>query len=209
MLKLCVLALAWMVEPKTFESTNSELAPPLATCVRPAVMVIEARTSCAQSPASESDSRQVKKWLIRWENGARELPVRSRSEREEFQQRIHETFNEHTLAAAELLVGHVKAKRLNESFEWRIVEKTRREICLEAIPRDEIERLFYGSLRVSLDTETGVPNQLIIIGRNPMARTVWQPNRRWNPNQIELVHFENDVPPAPLTLVRTADARLD
>lgn len=207
MLEFCLLVLPWMADPAIFERSRSDVTTPLATCVRPAALVFEANTVCALSPRPASDPKLINKWLKRWESATRNVPERSRSERDEFRRQIHENFNEHTLAAAEQLFGQVKANRLNETFDWRIIERTGEQVCLEAIPRDEMERLFYGSLQVSLEAESGIPVQLIIVGRNRNRQIVWQSDRGLK-NEIEMVHFENDVPPAPKTLIKTAEARV-
>ncbi len=208
MLEICLLALSWMADPAAIERSGPNALTPLATCARPAVLVTEANTVCALTPARQADSPAITTWLRRWERATRNAPERSRSEREEFRRQIHEEFNEHALAAVEQVVGQVKADQLNELFEWRIVERTRDRVCLEATPRDEMERLFYRSLRISLEADTAIPEQLVIVNRNQLRRTVWQADQD-SANPIELVHFENDVPPAPKVLLKTANAQVD
>jgi hypothetical protein len=209
MLQICLLALPWLADPALSGPTVSGLGLPFATCARPAAMVIKPNPMSAFSVTSDTDSKAINRWLSRWEKATRYTPDRSRSEQEEFRQRIHAEFNEHTLAAVEKLVGHIHLFGLKKEFDWRIVDQNVDAVCLEATPLDELERLFYGSLRVSLDPETGSPIKLVVIGRNQFPRTVWQSEDSQAIDQIELVHFENDVPPAPNSVVRTADVRVE
>jgi len=206
MLEFCLLALPWMADPATSRPAKPVLEPLLATCSRPAAMLIEPQSVTASPAIPNADTTTAIHWLKRWETATKNSPDRSRSARDELRRRVHESFNEHALAAVDQFVGPVKANRLNKNFEWRIAEDNRHDVCLEAMPRDETERLFYGALRVSLDTSNWNPLKLVVVGRNQLQRTVWQSEEGTTESNIQLVVFEKDVPPPPKSLVRTADA---
>lgn len=209
MLEFILFALPWMADPTLTGSLPREVNPTITTCARPAAVVIESKSACASARTNQTERNTTNAWLTRWEIATQDLPDRNRSAREVFRSQIAEAFNEHTGAAAEQLVGRVTADQLNKVFHWRIVESDQEHVCLEAVPRDEFERLFYGSLRISLNSANGNPEELIVIGRNRVPRVVWQPDRVRTDKQIELVHFESDVPPAPVSFIRTADVRIE
>lgn len=209
MLEFCLLALPWGVDPAIAVRSNPDSVPPIATCVRPAVMVAEPNTVCSLSMSRIADVPIIEAALQHWEIATKNAPEKSRSDREEFRRKILEEFNEHTAVAVELLAGRIRQRQLLEAFNWRLIEKTAERVHLEAVPKDETERLFYGSLRVSIEPDKGVLDQLIVVTRNHSHRIVWQAERPDKRNRIQLVRFENAVPPSPKSLLRTADSRVD
>ena len=209
MLEICLLALFWMSDPGASAHTGVPATLLQATCVRPVALVSQAGLPCASIISGHTSVCSATDWLERWKNSTNQFPDRSRSEREEFRRSVRDAFNEHAVAAAELLVGRVDVNRLNDTFNWRIIESSHEWTCLEAVPKDDMERLFFRSLRMTLDAKNGVPKQLVIIGRNQPARTVWKDSRIERENSIELVHFENEIPPSPKELIRTADSRVE
>jgi len=209
MFEFSLFALFWAADPAAIQPARYDVVKPFATCIRPAMIVVEPNTVCAVPSPRSLDTRSIAIWLRNWERATRNSPESSRSQREDFRRRIHEEFNEHTAAAVEQFVGHVKESRLTETYDWRIVEQTGEQVCLEAIPRDETERLFYGSLQVMLAADSGTPERLVVVSRNRSLRMVWQSEPRLEDARIHLVNFEDGVPPAPNALVRTADSRVD
>ena len=203
MLESLFIALTILLEP---EAT----APTLVvrpTCIQLAALISEADVPCAQSKKSSTSSQLIAELLKRWEASANRQRQPSRSEREEFRRSIRDAFNEHAVVAAELFFGDVSSRQLEEAFEWRIVDRSADAVSLEAVPKDEMERLFYRSLSVTLDLKTGAANRLIIVGRNQTSRIVWKEGRRDADSSITLVNVTSDVPPSPIRLVRTADLR--
>ena len=209
MLKFCLLAIFWMSDPSTTLRTGSSASLVQATCVRPAALVSEASLPCASIAIGHTSACSATQWLERWKNSVNQQPDRSRSEREEFRRCVREAFNEHTVAAAEMLVGRVDFDRLVDTFDWRVIESNHEWTCLEAVPKDDMERLFFRSLRMTLDGKDGVPRQLVIVGRNQLVQTVWKDRRIERENSIELVRFENEIPPSPKQLIRTADSQVE
>jgi hypothetical protein len=214
MFELCLLAIAWGLDPVAIQPRERSVVISAATMVRPAALVAEPGPACACSTTNLSDPQMASTWLRRWEQASRKVPEFSRSQREEFRHRLHDEFNEHTSAAVEQLLGRVKEHSLTENFEWQIAAKNGDQICLEAIPHDPLERLFYGSLRVSLDVTNGTVQKIVVIGRNQIQRVVWQADglqdeNRNHEDRIQLVQFEDGVPPAPSQTLRTAGSRFE
>lgn len=206
---LCLLALSWLAEPAGSPSVPSECPTVIPTCIKPAAASVEASIPCATKPDSASGSFSPKPWLSVWECATREIPDRGRSQRDEFRRQLRETFNEHILAAAEQLTGRVTARQLEQNFTWRVVSCYHDTVTLEGVPRDELEQLFYASIQVRQSTRTGMPEQLLIVNRNQPPRTVWQASPLQAENPIQLVRYENGVPPAPSATIRTANVRND
>jgi hypothetical protein len=209
MLEFCLLALPWAVDQTSVKRIGRDSDAPLITCARPEARMplpsaVHAMTASLAAPADE-----IGTWLSKWERATRRVPERGRSQREEFRRSIHQQFNEHTAAAAERLVGHVNAESLREAYDWRIVERTRDRVCLEGIPQDETDRLFYGSLRVVLHAGSGRPHELAVVARNEHLRTVWRRDRPVDADPIQLAGYESDIPPAPKPLPGTVSMRFD
>ncbi len=203
MLKIYLLALPWMVDPAVGDR-NSQM---IATCSRPVVTVTMPSAVAASRPSQIVDARTISNLLRKWERATRNAPEWSRSQREVFRKQIHEDFNEHSVAAAEQLVGQVNESRLCEMYHWRIVDRTRDCVCLEATPRDDTERLFYAALRVTITTGNWTPEQIVVVGRNQVARVAWLSETVPKKESLQLVRFESDVPPSPSGFLRTANAR--
>ncbi len=209
MFEFCLLVLLWTVDPNIVERSARNVAEPISTCARPPVRVIDPSSDHVSSRHRVTDEREIAVRLRRWERATRDTPAWSRSQQEEFRSSIQRDFNEHTTVAAEQFVGLVNLKWLNETYNWRILERSDHRVILEAIPRDETERLFYGSFRISLSANDGSPDSIVLTGRNQNQQTIWKSDRQPNTEVIHLARFENDVPPAPRLLLRTANARVD
>lgn len=209
MLELFLLALPWMADPAYPSGPTSSVSTSLATCSRPIISVIKPEPISASASTGAIDPAIISRCLQSWELTSRDCLDRSRSEQDEFRRRIHESFNEHTLAAAERLIGRVDASDLKDRFAWRVVSQDLDEICLEAVAKDELERLFYSSVRIWLSAMQGDLQKIVVIGRNQSQATVWQCESPAQKTEIQLVHFENHVPPPPNSIVRTANVRLD
>ena len=175
-------------------------------CARQTVRIAEPSHTSAAALACPSNPKLVNEWLAKWETASKRSKERTRSEKEDFRRRVQAAFNEHAVAAGEQLIGSVTAKSLNNDFFWRITKNTPYEVCLEAIPKDEMEQLFYGSMRVTLSQPGGTPQQLLITNRNQQSQIVWRSDPAPKRSQVQLIRFENEIPPSPSRL-RVADRR--
>ena len=207
MLELCLWVLIGMADPATFDASQPDSTNPIATCARPSILVAQAHCVCAAPLTATADQQRVKQWLAQWQNRTENVPGPSRSKRDVFRQRLQDDLNEHTLVAAEQFLGPVNVDQLIDTFDWRITEITSDRVCLQAVPRDELEQLFYKSFSIGLNAKDGNLEQLTVITRNQLHRTVWESDRKAN-SQIKLVRYVDGVPPAPgRSSLRTAKVR--
>ena len=197
---------AIIADPGLAEQSSGSGKSTITTCARPMPKLI-ARVGDHASDLSEAVHEPVD-WLRKWERAMHDAPDPDRSHREEFRQSVHVEFNQHTAIAAEQFVGRVDADRLIENFEWTVSRRPGESVSLEATPRDETERLFYGSFRVWLSANDGVPERIVAVGRSRKQRTIWQPETAATLPEIRFASFEDRIPPAPKSLIRTA-ARID
>lgn len=177
-------------------------------CARQNVRTTSPAPTSAAAQMCPSDAMLVNEWLGKWEAASKRSKDRTRSEKEAFRQRVQTAFNEHAASASEKLIGTIAAKSLNADFFWRITKNTPYDVCLEAIPRDEMEQLFYGSIQVTLHAPTGEPRQLAITNRNEHSQIVWHSSPVPKRSAIQQARFEKVVPPSPSTS-RVADRRID
>ncbi|MDB5346777.1 MAG: hypothetical protein JWP89_5154 [Schlesneria sp.] len=116
----------------------------------PLANVITPPRHCAT--ATDPQVATVRTLMSRWEAVATRNTVPWRAEREILRFHVTSHFNGHAATAMGTFLGQIDARQLRESHDWQIVETANWETCLEAIPKDETERLFYGSIRVWLNT---------------------------------------------------------
>jgi len=209
MLEYCFLSLGWNLDPVGVDRPFRNGSRTILTCSQPIAKVVEREPVYASSPNRRSDPLEVAWWLKRWEQFTSEFPQLSRSKSEELNRTIQQEFNEHTAAATVQLVGPVRVDRLTDIYDWTIAERNDERIILEATPRDEMDRLFYRSLRISLTQEDGSPVQISVTGRNLRQQIVWKSDAVMTSDSIRLVRFEEAIPPTPKPLVRTANLRND
>lgn len=204
MLEFCLITMLWNIDSTVLNGPTTHSLNAVATCIRPAGHVALPATAGNLLPPERLPAAEPKDWLDRWEQTSSEMSW-SRSRREEFRRTIQSEFNEHTAVAAEGFIGKIDARRLLENYDWAIAEEIEEELILEAIPRDEMERLFLRSFHVRLSTTDGSPQQLWVTGRNQPRQTIWTVESPANRHEIQLIQFE-DVPPLPATVSRTGDA---
>lgn len=213
MLESFLLTIAWGLDPGAIEPGERQATTmSAATIVRPAALLAEPRPSCAFSTMTNAKPILVSTRLKRWEQATQNSPEMTRSQKEEFRRRLHVEFNAHTAAAVEQLLGRIDERRLAELYEWRIAETNGDLVCLEAIPKDSTEQLFYGSLRVWLHAANGTAEKIVVVSRNQIQRIVWRAEGEKDEHDehpVQLVQFEDDVPPAPSETLRTANSRLE
>lgn len=206
MLEFCLITLTWSLDPAAWTPTTPRSINAVASCVRPSVHVALQKTDDTMKRPELLPALQAEDWLDRWEESSRELSW-SRSRREEFRRTIQDQFNQHTAVAAEALIGKIDARRLKESYDWTVTEHPQDEILLEAIPRDEMDRLFLRSFHIWLQTETGALRQIEVIGRNQQPLTVWTSDEPADRNTIQLIEFKEEVPPLPVPRFANTNVR--
>ena len=150
---------------------------PLApTCVHPVARVIVASAHHAAAVASTSDCREIMSLLRRWERNVARLPEPSRAQHDRLRHEVASVINWHAAIASRILVGQIDVPRLKRTFDWAIIERSNGRVSLEATPRDETERLFYRSLRIWLEDQTGSPAELAVCDRHGAVRLACQFN---------------------------------
>ena len=209
MLEIGLFSLLWQLDPVRVDGSQKNGRATIATCVRPHVKTVEPDAGHATHLDRTVDVDEIASWLKRWEQSTSGQAAWSRSHKEEFRQSIQREFNEHTAVAAEQLVGHVSSAVLNETYQWKIVDRTDKRVTLDAVSRDETDRLFYRSFRISLNMSEAVPERIVVVGRNQHQQVVWQSGQSSDEDRIQLVNYRDDAPPAPMRLLRTADSRID
>lgn len=167
-----------------------------------------------QANATDPQAEAVVALMSRWEMAATRHTVPWRAEREILRFRVTSRLNGHAATAMEALLGQIDARQLRESHDWRIVESANWETCLEAVPKDETDRLFYQSIRVWLQSSTGQLVKLQLFDRHG------EPTAHWlAPETMDLAYVlpgvmsDDGVPPPPPVdkfgqrIRRIADAR--
>ena len=167
---------------------------PLVTCARPVAKLVAPQIEHVAGATRSTDGHQITLWLRRWEQTARRRPALSAARRDVLRHRVETNANAHAAMALELMTGPLDVTRLRESFVWTITDRDAGRIQLEATPRDETERLFYGSIRVSLDESDGTLNQLQVVNRSSETRFVWKNEFTPEPSRIRLVSATDDSP---------------
>ena len=203
MFESCFLLLTWSVDPAAIERR------PVATCVRPTARVAKPEDVYALLESRTSETEQIANLLKRWERSTADQPEWSRSMQEEFRRTIVREFNEHAAAATLQFIGPVRSDQLSKMFDWTVVAQTDADLTLEAIPHDEMDRLFFRSIRVLLIMDVGTPRQILVIGRNQRQQLVWKSEGNDDHGRVQFVNFEDKIPPTPNPVVRTADARFE
>ncbi len=108
-----------------------------------------------------------------WEWASKQHEVPTRTQRENRHLSVSTSLNGHAAIAVEQLAGVIVASRLREQFEWRLIEQAGKQLCVEAVPRDETERLFFRSIRVWLNPSSWRIEQLQAIDRHGVQRVNW------------------------------------
>ena len=160
---------------------------PLATCVRPVAKLVAPKIEHAAGATRSTDCHQIALWLRQWEQTARRRPALSAARRDALRHRVETRANAHAATALELMTGPLDIAKLRESFVWTITDRDVGRVQLEATPRDETERLFYGSIRVWLDEADGALNQLQVTDRVGETRFAWKNEFTPEPSRIRLV----------------------
>ena len=209
MLEIGLFSLAWQIDPMSVGESQRNGSATVSAFIRPQVKAVERDVDHATFLTRTADVDEIASLLKEWEQSTSDQPSWNRSRKEEFRQSIQREFNEHTAVAAEQLAGQVSSDGLSEAYQWKIIDRTDQRLTLEAIPRDETDRLFFRCFRISFNVSEAVPDRIVVVGRNQKQGIVWQSGQRSNANRIQLVNHHDDVPPAPMRLITTADSRID
>lgn len=148
--------------------------------------------------ASSQEVDPVDTLLNRWSAAGTRKTVPWRAERENLRFHVTNRLNGHAATAMEALLGPIDARRLRESFDWRIVETVDWETCLEATPKDETDRLFYQSIRIWLQPSTGRLVKLQAFDRHGEPTAHWLAPETSDLTYVLPSHTIDDgVPPPP------------
>lgn len=156
-----------------------------ATCIRPVAKLAAPKVEHVAGASRSTDCHQIALWLRRWEQAARRRPALSAARRDALRHKVETDVNAHAATALELMTGPLDVTRLRESFAWTITDRDAGRVQLEAIPHDDTERLFYASIRVWLDENDGVLNQLQVTDRSGETRFVWRNSVTPEPSPIQ------------------------
>ena len=213
MLEIGFLMLVWNLDPVPKNDLRPRVSRSITTCIHPTIKNVEPEKNCVSGSVARVDHLEIESLLSRWEESTRQQSPLSRSQMEELQHAVGQQFNQHTAADLIPLIGPVRADRLQDRYQWAVVQRSRGSITLAAMSRDEMDRLFYHSVIVSLSLAQGLPEQIDVRGRNLQQQLVWKSQRKSDfsraGNQIQLVGFEQDLPPTPQAVRTTEDARSD
>jgi hypothetical protein len=148
--------------------------------------------------AADPQATIVLALMSRWEKVATRNTVPWRAEREILRFHVTNHFNGHAATAMEAFLGQVDVRQLRESYDWQIVETVNWETCLQAIPRDETERLFYGSIRVWLNTASAQLVRMQAFDRHGEPTAHWSaPEANDLAAVLPGVLGDDGIPPAP------------
>lgn len=208
MLKICLLVLPWMAETAMPVESAIPTGISAATCVRPVASVVDVPAHRAIISGRTVTTSTADEWLLCWEIASRRSPDQNRSQRENFRRLVREQFNEHVVDTADRLTGRIDSEQLREAYRWQVIDSNSDCVRLAAIPQDDIDRLFVGTVYVRISSRSGDLTELTVAGRDRQPQLIWRSVRQ-SAGEIELAHFEDSVPPAPVVLLRTADVRTE
>lgn len=147
---------------------------------------------------ADAQAAAVLALMTRWETVATRNTVPWRAEREILRFHVTNRFNGHAATAMERILGQIDVRQLRESHDWQIVDTVNWETCLQAIPKDETERLFYGSIRVWLNTASAQLVRLQAFDRHGEPTAHWSaPETNDLAAVLPGVLGDDGIPPAP------------
>ena len=124
-------------------------------------------------------------WLKRWELTSQQQPRLSERDRTWIERMNANRVSPLARSIAFAFLERVQVADLERRFAWTIDEVTGESCVLQAVPRDETERLFLPALRVSLDPQNCAVIHMAVAGRD----------QNWQAITLQ------DQPPARLTTV--------
>jgi hypothetical protein len=148
--------------------------------------------------AADSQAATALALMSRWEKVATRNTVPWRAEREILRFHVTNRSNGHAATAMERFLGQIDVRQLRESHDWQIVETANWETCLHATPKDETDRLFYGSIRVWLNTASAQLVRLQAFDRHGEPTAHWSaPEANDLAAVLPGVLGDDGIPPAP------------
>lgn len=103
------------------------------------------------------DAGRIEGVLDRWARASKSLSPLSEAEKRTISDTYKHVHSGHELAVALEFRGPVRAADLVAKYRWTGVEATDRAVRLTAVPRDDVERLFFRGFEVTLDPRTHLP----------------------------------------------------
>ena len=186
--------------PLVILGAESVAAVSCATCVRPTAKCVVTKIEHGAGVTPSADFDQITDWLRRWERVSQDHPALSLTRRDLLRHRVSLAMNAHAATAVEQLACQVRVAKLRETFAWTVITRDARQVYLEAIPQDETEQLFYGTIQVWLDVTSGALDELRVTDRLGQTRITCQHERTTQPFPIRLVSAsEEDVGYSPVT----------
>ena len=131
--------------------------------------------------------------LGKWAAASKLQQAPSRSQREILRLIVSTSLNGHAAMAIEKLAGHVDAGQLKDQFQWTVTETRDDRIGLEAIPKDDTERLFYRSIRVWLNSSNGRLANLQATDRRGHVCANWRIEEPSTEPRVTTVGFQTTV----------------
>ncbi len=127
-------------------------ADPVLPTSAPKVVVPELHHAAVCEPVAVLGD--LDRILDKWEAASKLHEPPSRSQRQILRLIVSTSLNGHAAMAIEKLAGPIDAGQWKDQFHWTITERQDDRIGLEAIPKDDTERLFYRSIRVWLNSSS-------------------------------------------------------
>lgn len=134
-----------------------------------AVLVCAIGASLSQPGYANDSARSfpvsVEDVLNEWEFASRHLLGVGPMEHRRLYKAHHATHSAHEIAVLNDFRGPVTAADLKRRFDWSLQGRGR-ETVITGIPQDEVERLFFQKVAVTLDPETHLPKSVGFLGRD-------------------------------------------
>jgi hypothetical protein len=188
---ILLLVLPYCSDPDV-SGTPSLTTRPAAGLVAPAHHSVQ----LLQSSVVATDLDSI---LRGWEAAATEQPALSVSQSENLNWNVTKNLNGHAAIAAAKFQGTFEARQLKNQFELKLLEQPDDRVCVEAIPRDTTEQLFYGSIRVWLNARTLKLDELQVTDRQGAVRVNWPAPANSSIAPVSYVELVEGIPPSPAT----------
>ena len=110
--------------------------------------------------------------MARWAEASIQQGLPARSGQDALQLAFEKQINRHAADAATGMLGPINIARLKEQYTWKLTTGAGKPLCLEAIPQDDVDRLFFRSIRVWLDSRSQV-TQIEVASRDGEQQAHW------------------------------------
>lgn len=123
--------------------------------------------------------------LKEWALHSTLLTAISDIKRREIERQLKPVHTGHQISLIVALSGPVKIEQLRNNFAWSLETSTEKKTVLIATPKEKLENIFNGKIRVELDHDT-LPSSVSFTGSKPVTSS----------NVIQLTGFRQPVPVA-------------